>query len=93
MKDEFVILIADYLNMSPYETYTAIMGKRCDRQAILAKRLYINMLKYKGKGYKYIAEQINCSYATTYKQVSNYHLNNLIKEYEKSRIKGNGRHD
>lgn len=93
MKDDIVVLIADYLGISPYSTYTAIMGKRCDRQAILAKRLYIAMLRYEGKDYKYIAEQINCSYATTYKPVSNHHLNNLIKEYEKSRTDSKRRHN
>ena len=93
MKDDIVVLIADYLGISPYSTYTAIMGKRCDRQAILAKRLYIAMLRYEGKDYKYIAKQINCSYATTYKQVSNHHLNELIKEYEKSRTNSTRRND
>ena len=93
MKDDIVILIADYLDITPYSTYQAIMGKRFDRQAILAKRLYINILRYQGKDYKYIAQQINCSYATTYKEVSNEHLNNLIKEYEKSRISNTGRNN
>jgi len=93
MKDDIVVLIADYLGISPYSTYTAIMGKRCDRQAILAKRLYIAMLRYEGKDYKYIAKQLNCSYATTYKEVPNHHLNNLIKEYEKSRTDSKRRHN
>jgi len=93
MKDDIVILIADYLNMTPYATYTAIMGKRFDRQAILAKRLFIAMLRYKGMDYKNIAKAINCSYATTYKQVSNHHLNNIIKEYEKSRTNSTGRNN
>lgn len=93
MKDDIIVLIADYLGITPYSTYQAIMGKRFDKQAILAKRLYIAMLRYQGKDYKYIAEQINCSYATTYKQVSNHHLNELIKEYEKSRTNSTRRND
>ena len=93
MKDDIIVLIADYLSISTYSTYQAIMGKRFDRQAILAKRLFIAMLRYEGKDYKYIAKQLNCSYATTYKQVSNHHLNNLIKEYEKSRTNSTRRHD
>ena len=93
MKTEIIVLIADYLGISPYSTYQAIIGKRFDRKAILAKRLYIAMLRYQGKNYRYIAEQINCSYATTYKEVSNHHLNNLIKEYEKSRTESKRRRD
>jgi len=93
MKDDIIVLIADYLGISTYSTYQAIMGKRFDRQAILAKRLFIAMLRYKGMDYKKIAKAINCSYATTYKQVSNHHLNNIIKEYEKSRTNSTRRND
>ena len=93
MKDDIIVLIADYLGISTYSTYQAIMGKRFDRQAILAKRLYIAMLRYKGMDYKNIAKAINCSYATTYKQVSNHHLHELIKEYEKSRTNSTGRNN
>ena len=93
MNDDIVMLIPHYLNIKPLTVYTAIMGKRMDRQAILAKRLYINMLKYKGHDYNYIAKQINCSITTIYKNVFNHQLKELIKEYEKSRINSKGRND
>jgi len=90
MKIEIIALMSDVFDVSVGTIFSALEGKSRARQHVAFKRVYIVFRLYMGATHKEIAKELRIAICNTYVKCNNQLLNQLIKEYEKNRIKSRG---
>ena len=90
MKTEVIALMSYVFNVSVGTMFSALEGKSRARQHVALKRVYIVFRLYMGATHKEIAKELRIAICNTYVKCNNQLLNQLIKEYEKNRIKSRG---
>lgn len=87
MKTEVIALMSDVYDVSIKTLFSALESKSRARQHVALKRVYIVFRLYMGATHKEIAEELRIAICNTYVKCNNQLLNQLIKEYEKNRVK------